>query len=196
MKGAIMNKVFATFCLVSISLASKSFAGSDTVSCATASKSISFSVGNGDHKINFKMKDKKTGKVSTYQTDVKLMPNYDYNVNADADKIVAALPVGAAKFLKSDNDVQVVYDKNGKIKCSGREMTNETYKQTMLLTQRNSNRENQSFDYQVIEGKTVPGLDPSSGYISAEFICRHEQVTTAGGCYADEGDTVKIEKQN
>jgi|GEM_PF-2330265 len=123
------------------------------------------------------------------------MPNYDYNVNADADKIVAALPVGAAKLLKADNNVQVVYDKNGKFKCSGREFTDETYKQTMLLTQRNFNRENQSFDYQVIEGKLVPGLDSSSNYITAEFICRHEQVTTSGGCYIDDGDRVEYEKK-
>jgi|GEM_PF-2355404 len=54
-----MNKMFAAFCLMSISLTSTAFAGSDTVTCATASKSISFSVGNGDHKINIQMKDKK-----------------------------------------------------------------------------------------------------------------------------------------
>ncbi|MGZ3768701.1 MAG: hypothetical protein ACXVCP_04650 [Bdellovibrio sp.] len=190
-----MKVKLAVICLVATSLTSAAFAGSDTVDCATASKSISFSVGNGDHKINIKMKDKKTGKASTYQTDVKLMPEYDYNVNSEADKIVAALPVGHATMLKSDDRVMVVYTKDGKLKCSGRELGDETYKQTMLLTQRNFNTENQSFFFEVVDGKSVPGLDPSTGYITAEFICRHKVVTTAGGCYADEGDIVKIEKQ-
>lgn len=165
-----MKKGFTTFCLISTSLISTAFAGSDTISCETVSKNISFSVGNGDHKINIKMKDNKSGQIS-----------------------IAALPVGDLKMLKSNNNVQVVYDKDGTLKCSGREFTDETYKQTMLLTQRHFDDENQSLDYQIREGKTIEGLS-SSGYITAEFICKHEQATSSGGCYIDEGDIVKIEK--
>jgi hypothetical protein len=173
-------------------ISSTAFAGSDTVTCKSASGAVAFDVGNGSNTISIKMKNKKSGKITTLTSPAKLMPYYDYNTE-ETDKTMSVLPISDVKMLKSNNQVQVVYDKNGKLKCSGRELTDETYSQSVLVTAKSYNRENQGLDYAMIEANVIPGIMKDTGYLKADVTCHHEQVTTAGGCFADEGDTVKIE---
>lgn len=186
-----MKTQLALLALTTLCLSNAALAGSDTVACKSKTGLIAFDVGNGSNTISIKMKDKKSGKVSTYTAPAKLMPFYDYNTE-ETDKTLSVLPVSPAKLLKSDNTIQVIHDKNGKVKCSGREFTHEIYSQTVLITAKQYNRENQGLDSQLIAGKIVPGLNAETSFITVPVVCQHDQVTTAGGCYADDDDIITV----
>ena len=180
--------------LMSAQISGSAFAGSDTVTCKTKSNLISFDVGFGKGSIRIKMKDRASGRVSTYTSQVKLMPEYEDTIDPNDNKIIAAIPVGKPTLISSNNQSSAVY-RNGKFRCPSRDYTDETFKQVMVLTQRLRDQENQAFDFEVVKGKSVPGLDSESGFITAEFICRHEKASSAGGCWAQDGEEVRYEKQ-
>ncbi len=171
-------------------ISSTAFAGSDTITCKTRSGAVKFDVGNGSNTISIQMKNKSSGQHTTHTAPVKLMPYYDYN-SGETEETLSVLPASVAKMLKSDNSVQIVKDKSGKVKCRGREFTDETYVQTVLVTA----KDNQGLDSKLREENVIPGALKETGYLSLKVTCHHEQVTTAGGCYADDGDIIEVVPQ-
>jgi hypothetical protein len=170
---------------------STAFAGSDTISCTTRTGSVKFDVGNGSNTISIKMKNRKSGKITTYTAPAKLMPYMDYNTE-ETDKTLSILPTSAMKMIRSNNQVQVVKGKNGKVKCSGRELTDETYSQNVIVTAKTNGLENQGLDYQLLQDNIVPGSMSDSGYLSLSVTCQHDAASTSGGCYADEEDSIDV----
>ncbi len=177
-KGHPMKNLTAFLGLVLIS--STVVAGSNTVDCSTKSKSIVFSVGNGSNAVQIKYVDASGKSQQVYDAPIQLMPEFDYGTEQN-EKTVNAISVGNANVISKKNDVQKVYNKDGSLKCSGREFWDIRYTQKMVLT----GKDNKPLNLiNLLGDKKVVGMN-NDGYITADFTCHAYGATTSGGCDVD-----------
>ena len=176
-----MTKMTTIIGLLLISLTAS--AGSSTVECSNKTKSIVFSVGNGSNTVQIKYIDPKNNSGGVYDVPAQLMPEFDYNTE-QTEKTINIIPVGNSKFISKNHNVQKVYNKDGSLKCTGREFWDDTYQQKMVLT----GKDNLSLKmFNLLDDKKIEGMN-NEGYITADFVCHSFGATTAGGCYPSDGD--------
>lgn len=169
--------------LATIALASfAAIASSDSVECRNSTGTIKFGAGNAGQTITVKYKTK-TGEAKVFKGDVSLLPDY---AGLASDTALNVLVVGKPKTISTEHQIQHVYDVHGKLKCTGRESWDDRYTQTMVITAKDNGTLFQTFDYD----SKVPNMN-TSGYISGVFTCRAYGVTTAGGCFVDDNETIR-----
>lgn len=146
-------------------------AGSSAVDCINQDKTISFSVGNGDHVLRLKYKDvTKKGANVSLEFPIALAPDFTYNARMNDSEIKIAIPVGS-KVLKTGNDEVS--------EGPGRQYWDYTYQQTIVITGKNNESALDPYNKYFI--KNIKQIDSESGYISDVFNCHSHGSTTTGG---------------
>ena len=179
--------MFKLLLLIPITFSLNVFAGSSTVDCFTQSHAMMFSVGNGSNTIQIKYKEK--GSDLLYEAPIMLMPDFDYNTEINK-KTMSALPVSNKKIISEENLVMHVIHQDG-TSCYGRESWSTYYTQRLLLTGKDGSSLKMVDE---LANKEIENMN-DDGYVVGEFSCHAFGITTAGGCYDEDGDTVVWEKQ-
>ncbi|HEY8279878.1 MAG TPA: hypothetical protein VIH99_09655 [Bdellovibrionota bacterium] len=188
----MLRPIFAS--LLTFTLASPAFAGSQTIACHTKDKSISMAAGNSESEhdqgegVLFKYVDE-SNKPATFTVGINLMPTFSGNADRNKPYLIA-IPTNNQQIVSEKSEVMHVFHKDG-TDCFGRERWNTVYVQSYVFTGKDGDTATSILP----SSKKMPGLT-KDGYIAAEFICRDYGITTAGGCFVGDGDTYRWEKNN
>ena len=144
--------------------------------CETSNRSVVFSVGNGSNRIQIEYVDGSTSLPGIYDVPVQLMPDFDYNSETTPD-MITAIPVGDRVSVSEACTQTRITHPSGEV-CYGRQFWDNTYRQELLLTGKDSRPLWES----PLGAHRVADMN-ADGYIFAEFSCRAYGATTAGGCY-------------
>ncbi len=114
---------------------------------------------------------------------VHIMPSFDYGTSSDADLIIA-VPISPEKKVSSNHQTMHVVHKRDGSTCDGRERWDDRSIQTYVLMTNNGRSLGP-----LLGGAKPKGLTDDQ-YIIADMTCHSYGVTSPGGCYAEDGDTV------
>jgi hypothetical protein len=164
------------------------FAGSATLDCQSKTGDVKFSAGNGSNKVTIKYVDSQTQQVGEYVAPVSAEPQYTYNTQ-ESDSVITAIPVSAREVLSENYFQMHVVHKDG-TECYGREKWDVQYVQTYVLTAKNGEN---LYTYNALSYKKVVDMT-EDGYIVSSLSCHDYGITSAGGCFPQDGDTVTWER--
>jgi hypothetical protein len=177
--GFIMMSVLF-FLLFSVSAEARF--GAATLECSAPD--IELSAGNGSNLIHINFIDKETREAGVYEAPIRVMPGYGHNTELNS-QTVTAVPFSPTTLISEENLVMHVFKLDG-TDCYGRESWDTIYRQDYVLT----GAESEPLQYASgLIGKEVRGMN-REGYLVANFHCRDSGLTSAGGCYVEEGDRV------
>lgn len=163
-------------------------AGSQSRDCETSDKRIVMGAGNSTNRIQIQYS--LDGQNKVYDVPVKIMPDFDYNTE-ETDETVSAIPISKEKIISTDHQVMHVIHQDG-TECYGREAWDDRSVQSYILT----GKDGEPLTWGSPERNVLQSVEGATddGYIIAEFQCHSYGITTAGGCYVEEGDEVIWEK--
>lgn len=155
-------------------------AGSDTIDCETADKTIVMTGAGQPNRI--KITTVEAGIERTHDAPAVLHPHF--SGERDTGGVVIGVPLTSARFTSRKHETQHVRHKKDGKTCEGRERWDETWTQRFIFTGKGGD------PLQVQLGGKVVGLMTSDGYVIAELTCRRRGYSSAGGCFAAPDDTV------
>lgn len=175
---------------VIISIVVPTIAWADDLDCASKDGRITFSDSASEgSQIQIRYLDEKTKKEIKY-TGLIFVDRQVEN-SSRAESIFIAHKINQSKSISNDKYIMHVTHKNGE-ECDGRVKFEETYEQVYRIADKTGKSLNA---YGALAGKKIPYMT-SDGYIETTFVCHEKSFSTAGGCYAEDGDKVVWNKKN